>query len=148
MPSVEIAKTELRAYTKIQRAIKRKDDDLAEWKARIASARSAHPSGIVVQAPASDSMGDAIIAVLDYEQGVFGRERADLFTQRSVIIGTIESLEYPYDDILLERYTKGHRRLSQCVEELGYEYNYLCALHGKALVAYARSREFPRNFDE
>ena len=141
MSQIEIAKTELRAYRKIVLAITREEEHLIELKGRLTAYPM--PSGMHVQVSLSDSTGDGIAKALDHEADVYRNLISALIKEKFIIMKAIESLEYPFDIILLERYTKSFRTVKECVA-LGYEYSYLCRLHGHALTAYARIRGFSK----
>jgi len=141
----QIAKQELISYRWITKAIARETDDLIEAKARVASSRSSSNfQDIRIQQQAPDQM-DMLCDVLDREAQVIDDKIKTLQREKTIIKTAIEATEFPYRDILEARYLGTYHTLTECIEDLGYEYNYLCALHGKALTAYAKQREIPEN---
>ena len=148
LTSIGIAKRELWAYRCIERAIEREEWRLAELKARIASPSSLPPSSTLVQVSPGDSMAEALANILDHESEVYRTEIAELLREKYVVLRAIDSIKDPYSQVLAARYTKKHRTMSECVSELGYTYDHLCRLHGKALELYARQRGFPKKDHE
>ena len=139
----QIAKQELMSYRRIIRAIARETDDLLEKRARITSSKSTSDFSPVHGSHSGYDQMDALCEMLDREAQVIDENIKSLQQEMAVINDAIKETEFPYRDILEARYLGTKHRLADCVEELGYDYNYLCALHGKALIAYAKKREIP-----
>jgi hypothetical protein len=146
--STDIAKIELSYFRKITRAIEWRSDNIALAKEALGSPSHGYLAGSRVQSSGGhDRMAERLSEIMDRERGETAADISDLLRQRKTILRAIEDLSFPYDRILIVRYTQHYKTLVAANTELQYEYNYLCGLHGKALVAYAAKRCFPQTFD-
>lgn len=148
LTSVEMAKMELEEYARIHRQVVRAEIEISRIRDNLTSSPGISYDKIKVQVSGvQDKVGDGVNRILEKEA-----ERTIAYmnaqNKKDEILRYIDDLPFPYDLILEVRYTKGHRTLKECVEEIGYEYKYLCGLHGKALEAYAQLRGFSKEHDK
>lgn len=60
----------------------------------------------------------------------------ELLIKKYLVENKIEQLEQPNKSILYLRYIRGNT-LNKISNEIGYSYDHICKLHGKALKEYA-----------
>lgn len=134
---VEEAKQELREYRDNIKYIEEKQNDAEELRNRIEKITS-NVSGMpnakgdnLDNAPLEDSL-DRIRAI----EKECKKKLEELLLKKFLVENKIERLEQPYKSILYLRYIRGNT-LNKVSEEIGYSYDHICKLHGKALLLYS-----------
>ncbi len=90
--------------------------------------------------PGDESMVN-LVSKLERQSRELDRLIAEYMSLRLQIIREIQSLENPlYMQILFKRYVE-YKRLDQIADELHYHYNYVCGLHGQALLRFKHLKQ-------
>lgn len=104
-------------------------------RSRLTSTAAPATDNINVQHSASDQMADSISKLLEYEDLAI-RESEKCHSKRIEIMAQIDGMEdQRLAEILRMRYID-EKKLSQIAKETGYDYDYVCKLHGYALKAF------------
>lgn len=135
------AKEYLSQATVLKRRIKHCEDRIKEIQAEASSPKAIRYDKDMVQASAT---GDALVNYmirLEREESKLLRykeEYLDKYWQiRERIIQVTPGI---YSDVLYLRYLE-QKTLVQIAEELNYSYEWVCRLHGRALLAFARTHD-------
>ncbi len=133
---IEKAKEELREYIDNIRYIEEKQNDAEELRARIEKTTqklSDVQRGIgdnPDMAPLEENL-DRIREIEKY----CDKKLQELLIKKFLVEKKIEQLGQPYKSILYLRYIRGNT-LNKVSEDMGYSYDHICKLHGKALKNY------------
>ena len=134
---IEEAKKELREYRDNIKYIDEKQNDAEELKARILSITS-NADGMpkakgdnLDHAPLEENLD----RIKEIEKDC-NKKLQELLLKKYLVENKIEQLEQPFKSILYLKYIRGIN-LFKVSEELGYSYDHICKLHGKALKLYA-----------
>lgn len=129
------AKTYLRQIYFLYIKIRQRQEQLDELKAAASGFRGIDYSADKIQSSPSDRMAEAVGRYADLESDL--QQMIDRYIRRkNTIIGQIEQLEDArHVEVLYARYVR-FKPLGAIAEEMGYEYKYLCWLHGKALKVF------------
>ena len=132
------AKQELREYRDNIKYIEEKQNDAEELKTRIEKMTqniSGMPNGKgtnLDSAPFEESL-DRIKEIEKDCQ----KKLEELLLKKFMVENKIEQLEQPYKSILYLRYIRGNT-LNKVSNEIGYSYEHVCRMHGRALINYAK----------
>lgn len=137
MITIEEAKQELREYRDNIKYIEEKQNDAEELKTRIEK-MTTNITGMpnakgenLDKAPFEESLD----RIKEIEKKC--REKLEeLLLKKFIVENKIEQLEQPFKSILYLRYIRGNT-LNKVSDDLGYSYDHICKLHGKALKNYA-----------
>lgn len=137
MITIEEAKQELREYRDNIKYIEEKQNDAEELKTRIEK-MTTNITGMpnakgenLDKAPFEESLDK----IKEIEKNC--REKLEeLLLKKFIVENKIEELEQPFKSILYLRYIRGNT-LNKVSDDLGYSYDHICKLHGKALKNYA-----------
>nr|DAS27218.1 MAG TPA: Protein of unknown function (DUF722) [Caudoviricetes sp.] len=137
MITIEEAKQELREYRDNIKYIEEKQNDAEELKTRIEK-MTTNITGMpnakgenLDKAPFEESLDK----IKEIEKKC--REKLEeLLLKKFIVENKIEQLEQPFKSILYLRYIRGNT-LNKVSDDLGYSYDHICKLHGKALKNYA-----------
>ena len=137
MITIEEAKQELREYRDNIKYIEEKQNDAEELKTRIEK-MTTNITGMpnakgenLDKAPFEESLDK----IKEIEKKC--REKLEeLLLKKFIVENKIEELEQPFKSILYLRYIRGNT-LNKVSDDLGYSYDHICKLHGKALKNYA-----------
>lgn len=135
--TIEDAKKELREYRDNIKYIEEKQNDTEELRARIEKITPnltglPNAKGVDLdKAPLEDSLD----RIKEIEKDCSNKLQ-ELLLKKYVVENKIEQLGQPYKSILYLRYIRGNT-LSKISNEIGYSYDHICKLHGKALKNYA-----------
>lgn len=129
------AKTYLRQIYFLYVKIRQRQEQLDELKAAASGFRAIDYSADKIQSTPSDRMAEVVGRYADLEAEL--QRMIDQYVERkNAIISQIEQLEDSrHVEVLYARYV-GFKPLGAIAEEMGYEYKYLCRLHGMALKAF------------
>ncbi len=134
---IEKAKEELREYRDNIRYIEEKQNDAEELRTRIE--KTTHKL-TEVQSGKGDNLDKAPLEesldkIKEIEKDC-DKKLQELLIKKFVVENKIEQLDQPYKSILYLRYIRGNT-LNKVSEDMGYSYDHICKLHGKALKNYA-----------
>lgn len=137
MITIEETKQELREYRDNIKYIEEKQNDAEELKTRIEK-MTTNITGMpnakgenLDKAPFEESLDK----IKEIEKKC--REKLEeLLLKKFIVENKIEQLEQPFKSILYLRYIRGNT-LNKVSDDLGYSYDHICKLHGKALKNYA-----------
>lgn len=134
---IEKAKEELREYRDNIRYIEEKQNDAEELRARIEKTTQKLTE---VQSGKGDNpdkapLEESLDRIREIEKDC-DKKLQELLIKKFVVENKIEQLDQPYKSILYLRYIRGNT-LSKVSEDMGYSYDHICKLHGKALKNYA-----------
>lgn len=115
--------------------IQQKMDQLQELQAKAEGLGSMDYSADRVQTSPVDSMSKDVIAIVD--MGADIRRKLNQYIQtKAKIIDEIQALDdTKHIEILYKRYVE-YKTITTVAYEMGYEYTWLCHLHGDALAAF------------
>jgi len=137
MISVEEAKQELREYRDNIKYIEEKQNDAEELKSKIENV-TARITGMpnakgenLDKAPFEESLDKIKQIEMDCD-----KKLKELLLKKFIVENKIEQLEQPFKTVLYLRYIRGNT-LNKVSDEIGYSYEHICRLHGKALRLYA-----------
>ena len=131
---MEYIKKELNAYLQDKKLLKEKENDLEELITRaekITTELSDMPKGTP---EIQDRMGELATQIVDMKNEKYG-QLIKMYKTKKKIEDKIDLLEQPYRNILYFKYIKGYG-LKKVSKEIGYNYKYICELHGNALNKY------------
>lgn len=137
MMTIEEAKQELREYRDNIKYIEEKQNDAEELKTRIhnITARiTGMPNGRgdnLDKSPLEETLDRIKEIEIDCD-----KKLQELLIKKFMVENKIEQLEQPFKSILYLRYIRGNK-LETISNVLGYSYDHICKLHGKALKIYA-----------
>lgn len=133
---IEKAKKELREYRDNIKYIEEKQNDAEELRTTIEKVTpnlSGMPNGKgdnLDKAPLEEGL-DRIKEI----ENDCNKKLQELLLKKFIVENKIDKLEQPYKSILYLRYIRG-KALNKIPDELGYSYDHICKLHGKALKIY------------
>ena len=138
MITIEEAKKELREYRDNIKYIEEKQNDAEELRVRIENVKSNVITGI----PSGKGenldktpLENGLDRIKEIEKDC-KKKLEELLLKKFIVENKIEQLEQPFKSILFLRYIRGNK-LEKISNDLGYSYEHLCRLHGKALAKYA-----------
>ena len=138
MITIEEAKKELREYRDNIKYIEEKQNDAEELRVRIENVKG----NVITGMPSGKGdnldktpLEDGLDRIEEIEKDC-RKKLEELLLKKYIVENKIEQLEQPYKSILFLRYIRGNK-LEKISNELGYSYEHLCRLHGKALGKYA-----------
>lgn len=115
--------------------LKHKQLELEEVRVAAAGLKSFDYSADRVQSSPSDQMPGRIGNLLEAE-AEFQQMFDEYWKLYHIIVGQIEALDDArYSDVLYARYVSWEP-LRKIADEMRYDYDYLCRLHGRALKAF------------
>jgi DNA-directed RNA polymerase specialized sigma subunit len=135
--TIEDAKKELREYRDNIKYIEEKQNDAEELRARIEKITPnltglPNAKGIDLdKAPLEESLD----RIKEIEKDC-NNKLQELLLKKYVVENKIEQLEQPFKSILYLRYIRGNT-LNKVSNDIGYSYEYICRMHGKALQFYS-----------
>lgn len=135
--NIEEAKKELREYRDNIKYIEEKQNDAEELKGRIGKLTAnltGMPNG-KGDNPDVAPFEENLDRIKDIEIDC-NKKLKELLVKKYIVENKIEQLEQPFKSILYLRYIRGNK-LEHISNELGYSYEHICRLHGKALRKYA-----------
>lgn len=133
---IDKAKRELREYRDNIKYIEEKQNDAEELKTKIQKITqniTGMPTGKgdnLDEAPLEESL-DRIEEI----EKECDKKLQELLLKKFVVENKIDRLDQPYKSILYLRYIRGNP-LNKVSNELGYSYEHVCRMHGKALKMY------------
>lgn len=129
------AKEYLSQIRKLDIMIQQKVDQLQELQAKAEGVGSMDYSADRVQTSPVDSMSKNVISIVDLEADI--RRKLNQYIQtKTKIIDEIQALDdAKHIEILYKRYVE-YKTITAVAYEMGYEYTWLCHLHGDALAAF------------
>lgn len=131
------AKDELRAYRYNIRYIEEKLRDIEETKAlAVKVTPTLSPTKTNSSNTSNDKIGDSI-ARLEQLKDISDYKIKQLLMKKFDIDDKIESLGFPYRDILFYRYTRANE-WAEVAKKLGYSERWTIQLHGEALYLYSK----------
>lgn len=134
---IEEAKKELREYRENIKYIQEKSEDSEELRAILEKTTTKlSPTKTSNSSMSTDKFSDGLDRLDKIEQDR-NKKLAELLTKKWVIDEKIDSLEYPYRDILFMRYSRG-KSWREIRDAMGYESDRrVHQIHAKALPMYA-----------
>lgn len=130
------AKEELREYRENIKYIRELGEDLTELREDIVSTTTKlSPSKTILNSMCSDKFSDKLDKISEIEKD--RAERLDaLLLKKFTIDKKIDSMVFPYRDVLFMRYARG-KSWNAIANELDYDIRYTHKIHSKALLIYA-----------
>ncbi len=129
-------KTYLNQIRKLDILIRQKQEQLQELRSKAEGQGSVDYAADRVQTSPVDSLSENVAAFVDLQSEIENTLRQYIRT-KSMIIDQIQQLEDTrYIEILYKRYVE-YKNITVVAYEMGYEYTWLCHLHGDALNAFA-----------
>lgn len=130
-------KEELRDYRYNIKYIEEKLQDIEETKAlAVKVTPKLSPTKTNSKKENNDKIGDSI-ARLEQLKNISDYKIKKLLMKKFDIDDKIESLGFPYRDILFYRYTRANSWID-IAEKLGYSERWILQLHGEALYLYSK----------
>ena len=136
--SIEDAKKELREYRDNIKYIEEKQNDAEELKTRIEKMTqniSGMPNGKGDNLEKA-TLEESLDRIKEIEKDC-QKKLEELLLKKFMVENKIEQLEQPYKSILYLRYIRGNT-LNKVSNEIGYSYEHVCRMHGRALINYAK----------
>ena len=137
MITIEEAKKELREYRDNIKYIEAKQNDAEELKTRIEKITSRVTGMPNAKGDNLDNapLEESLDRIKEIEKDC-SKKLQELLIKKYLVENKIEQLEQPNKSILYLRYIRGNT-LNKISNEIGYSYDHICKLHGKALKEYA-----------
>lgn len=137
MITIEEAKQELREYRDNIKYIEEKQNDAEELKTRIEKMTTNITGMPNAKGENLDkaNLEESLDRIKEIEKNC-KIKLEELLIKKFIVENKIEQLEQPFKSILYLRYIRGNT-LNKVSDDLGYSYDHICKLHGKALKKYA-----------
>ncbi len=133
------AKQYLGTLRRMEKSIERKKVELEQLREAAAGDKGMSYDSVRVQTSgAGDMMARTVSEYVDLEKEISGKIKALVYT-RHKIIGQIENLEnQDYVSLLSKRYVE-YKSFELISVEMGYTYQYVREMHGRALQNFGRT---------
>lgn len=130
------AKEELREYRENIKYIREMGEDLIELRENIVSTTTKlSPSKTSINSMSADKFSDKLDKINEIEKDRV--ERLDtLMLKKFIIDKKIDSMKFPYRDVLFMRYARG-KSWNKIANELDYDIRHIHRIHSEALLIYA-----------
>lgn len=126
------AKEYLQQIHKADKRIENKLSEISSLRALTESVTSSWKEDVVQSSSSGDKLGDTINRIIDLEREL-NADIDRLIDLKREVMKVIDQLEEPYCDILYKRYFQ-YMRWEEIALEMHYTYQWVCVLHGKALL--------------
>lgn len=126
------AKEYLQQIQKCDRMIENKLSEIDSLRGLAESVTSTWKEDIVQSSGAGDELGDTVAKIVDLQNEI-NADIDKLVDLKREIMVVINQLEAPFCDLLYKRYFR-FMKWEEIALEMGYTYQWVCQLHGKALL--------------
>lgn len=126
------AKEYLQQIQKCDRMIENKLSEIDSLRGLAESVTSTWKEDIVQSSGAGDELGDTVAKIVDLQNEI-NADIDKLVDLKREIMVVIDQLEAPFCDLLYKRYFR-FMKWEEIALEMGYTYQWVCQLHGKALL--------------
>lgn len=134
---IETAKKELKNYRRIYNEIQAKRERHAELKRQLYTLRINRSGERVLSSPKPSDTLETLIDKMTALEEKIAEGILELSAEAERISGRINSLDYPFCEVLVRRYVK-LQRWEKIAVEMNYSYRYTKDLHKKAVIKYCR----------
>lgn len=126
------AKEYLQQIRKADRTIENKLSEISSLRVLAESVTSSWKEDVVQSSGSGDKLGDTVNRIIDLEREL-NADIDRLIDLKREVMKVIDQIEEPYCDILYKRYFR-YMRWEEIALEMHYTYQWVCVLHGKALL--------------
>ena len=122
----------------LKRRIKQLEDRIEEIRTELSSPKAIrYDKDMVQSSPTSDALANYVIRLDKEEQKLIRFKEEYLDTYSDIRDRIVKVMPGIYADILFMRYLE-QKPLVVIAEELNYSYEWVCRLHGRALLTFSR----------